>query len=123
MYLATRNLPRSFLSTNSENNQFIFSLISGPFSSPLAFPNVFCVWFSTVLASMLSFILTFSPDECQSNSFEKMNTLLSAIFKFCTTKNLLSYYLESVNLHTSCHTGVHPGRSQPWASAAGARGL
>jgi len=36
------------------------------------------------------FILTFSPNECQSKSFEKMNTLLSAIFKFCTTKkNLL----------------------------------
>jgi len=32
---------------------------------------------------MLSFVLTFSPDECQSKSFEKMITLLSAIFKFC----------------------------------------
>jgi len=31
---------------------------------------------------------TFSLNECQSKSFEKMNTLLSAIFKFCTTKNL-----------------------------------
>jgi len=30
---------------------------------------------------MLSFILTFFPDECQMKSFEKMNTLLSAIFK------------------------------------------
>jgi len=30
---------------------------------------------------MLSFTLTSSPDECQSKSFEKMNTLLSAIFK------------------------------------------
>jgi len=29
----------------------------------------------------LSFILTFSPDECQTKSFENMNTLLSAIFK------------------------------------------
>jgi len=28
---------------------------------------------------MLSFILTFSPDVCQSKSFEKMNTLLSHI--------------------------------------------
>jgi len=31
-----------------------------------------------------------NPDECQSKSFEKMNTLLSAIFKFCTTKILLN---------------------------------
>jgi len=30
---------------------------------------------------MLSFILTFSPDEFQSKSFAKMNTLLSAIIK------------------------------------------
>jgi len=42
---------------------------------------------------MLSFILTFSPDECQSKSFEKMNTLLTAIFKFCTTKNLFKIIL------------------------------
>jgi len=39
---------------------------------------------------MLSFLLTFSPDECQSKSFEKMNTLLSTIFEFCTTKNLFN---------------------------------
>jgi len=31
--------------------------------------------------SFLPFILTFSPDECQTKSFEKMNMLLSAIFK------------------------------------------
>jgi len=31
----------------------------------------------------------FSPDECQTKSFKKTNTLLSTIFKFCTTKNLL----------------------------------
>jgi len=37
-----------------------------------------------------TFILTFSPNECQSKSFEKMNTLLSAIFKFCTTKNVFN---------------------------------
>jgi len=30
---------------------------------------------------LLSFILTFSSDEYQTKSFEKMNTLLSAIFK------------------------------------------
>jgi len=40
---------------------------------------------------MLSFNLTFSTDKCQTKSFEKMNTLLSAILKFCTTKNL---YIE-----------------------------
>jgi len=34
--------------------------------------------------------LTFSPDECQSKSFEKINNmLLTAIFKFFTTKNVL----------------------------------
>jgi len=31
---------------------------------------------------MLSFILTYSPNECQSKSFEKMNTLLLATFFF-----------------------------------------
>jgi len=36
-----------------------------------------------------NFILTFSPDECQTKSFEKMNTLHSVIFKFCANKNLL----------------------------------
>jgi len=40
---------------------------------------------------MFSFILTFSPEECQSKSFEKINTLLSAIFKFCITKNLFKF--------------------------------
>jgi len=30
---------------------------------------------------MLSFILTFSTNECQSKSLEKMNMLLSAILK------------------------------------------
>jgi len=29
------------------------------------------------------FILTLSPDECQSKSFEKMNTLLSAMYPNC----------------------------------------
>jgi len=33
---------------------------------------------------MLSFILTFSHEECQSKSFEKMNTLLSASYYFCS---------------------------------------
>jgi len=42
---------------------------------------------------MLSFILTFSPSECQTKSFEKINTLLSVIFKFCTTKNLFKILL------------------------------
>jgi len=34
-----------------------------------------------------SIILTISPEECQTKSFE-MNLLLHAIFKFCTTKRL-----------------------------------
>jgi len=35
---------------------------------------------------MLSFIPTFSPAECQTKRLEKLNTLLSAISKFCITK-------------------------------------
>jgi len=45
---------------------------------------------------MLSFILLFSPDECQSKSFEKMNTLLSAIFEIVlvTQRVIQSYNLQ-----------------------------
>jgi len=44
-------------------------------------------------------MLTFSPGECQSKSFEKMNMLLSAIFKFCTIKNLYnSPFHPKINL-------------------------
>jgi len=46
------------------------------------FPTLYII---THLFALL-YILTFSPDECQSKSFEKMSTLLSAIFKFCITK-------------------------------------
>jgi len=36
------------------------------------------------------------PDECQTKSFEKMNTgtLLSVIFKYCSTKNLIVLLLQ-----------------------------
>jgi len=44
---------------------------------------IFSKLFALALINPL-FLLTFSPDECQSKSFEKMNTLLSAIFiLFC----------------------------------------
>jgi len=39
---------------------------------------------------------TFSPNECQSKSFEKMNTLLSAIFKYFIKKNATT--IENSNL-------------------------
>jgi len=39
-----------------------------------------------IVDKLLSIYLTFSPDEGQTKSFEKR--LLSAIFKFCTIKNL-----------------------------------
>jgi len=49
---------------------------------------------------MQSFILAFSPDECQTKSFEKMNMLLSAIFQFYTTKNLFKYFRKRYTLIT-----------------------
>jgi len=58
--------------------------------------------------SIFSFILTFSP-ECQTKSFEKMNTLLSAIFKFCTIKIPFNYriyqhivYFPSSKISSNC---------------------
>jgi len=57
----------------------------------------------------LSFKLMFSVDEYQSTSFKKMNTLLSAIFKFCTTKNLLKrfYYLHLILQCTKYEFGIN----------------
>jgi len=53
----------------------------------------------------------FSPGECQSKSFESMNTLLSAIFKFCTTKNLFKLKCKNV-LNNSIHSlNVHGEKS------------
>jgi len=45
---------------------------------------------------MLSFTPMFSPNECQLKSFEKMNTLLSATFKFCTIKNLFKKFFQNI---------------------------
>jgi len=56
---------------------------------------------------MLSFILTSSPDECQSKSFEKMNTLLIASFK-----NLSLYsWASAAKVRGSC-PGY--GGRRPW---------
>jgi len=46
---------------------------------------------------VLTKILAFSPNECQTNSFEKMNTLLSAILFILLMSYLLSKLGQKYN--------------------------
>jgi len=63
---------------------------------------------------LLSFLLTFSPDECQSKSFENMNTLLSAVV-IVFYINILHYIklkykggdLIRIYVHRVCITAVY----------------
>jgi len=65
----------------TESSVFIFSKLFVWHSSGENVRMKESNYFLSFWRLLLSFILTFSPNECQTKSFEKINTQLSAISK------------------------------------------